>query len=210
MMKLYLINLTLYQTIYITVLIAGGLLIMAVTAYFIFKRVWCKKHFKEATYLKLARFAKINDFLLLNNFKIDFDDTHIGVVDHILISKKYIFVINDFDISGVITGELKGQCLRIINKKKQVSKVLNPLNYNINLIKRINIYNHLDRTFVKGIVNVNNDSYIDDTLVNDQFMMVKRRNLTKTIASFDKEKIGNLKEEDVVNFINKLSKKEID
>ena len=88
-----------------------------------------------------------------------------------------------------------------------MSKILNPLNYNINLIKRLNVYNHLDRTFVKGIVNINNDSYIPSSLVNEQFMMLKRKDITKKILAFDKEKIANLKEDDVVNFINKLSQK---
>ena len=206
-MKLFLINLTSAQTIYLSVTIVTVILLLAISAFFVYKRVWSKKHFKEATYLKLAHFAKVNDYLLLNNFKIDFDESHIGVVDHILISNKYIFVINDFDISGVISGDSKSQYLRLINNKKQVSKILNPLNYNINLIKRLNVYNHLDRTFVKGIVNINNDSYIPSSLVNEQFMMLKRKDITKKILAFDKEKIANLKEDDVVNFINKLSQK---
>ena len=181
------------------------LFIILLVVIFLYKRVYKKKHFKEVTYLKLARLAKYNDYLLLNNYKLDFDDRHVALIDHILISKKYIFLITDFDLSGVITGEMRDPILRVATKEGAVS-VSNPLNYNINLLKRLHTAYRFDPIFLKGIVVVNDDAYVNITSTSNQFMMVTRRKLAKTIKMFDKEKIGNLKEEDVINFINKLDK----
>ncbi|MCQ2802865.1 MAG: NERD domain-containing protein [Bacilli bacterium] len=165
-----------------------------------------KKHFKEATYLKLSSLAENNDFLLLNNYKIDFDDSHVGLIDHLLISKKYIFAINDFSLSGVISGELRGRYLKVVNLKKQAADVSNPLNYNINLIKRLTMYNNLSQSYVKGIVVINDDSEINIKNQSNQFYMVKRKDLKSFILNIDKEDIGNLNEESIVKFIYKLSK----
>lgn len=194
------------QKIYISVATLVALLIVLLLFVFIRKEVYLKKHFKEATYLKLSSLAENNDFLLLNNYKIDFDDSHVGLIDHLLISKKYIFVINDFSLSGVISGELRGRYLKVVNLKKQAADVSNPLNYNINLIKRLTMYNNLSQSYVKGIVVINDDSEINIKNQSNQFYMVKRKDLKSFILNIDKEDIGNLNEESIVKFIYKLSK----
>ena len=194
------------QKIYISVATVVALLIVLLLFVFIRKEVYLKKHFKEATYLKLSSLAENNDFLLLNNYKIDFDDSHVGLIDHLLISKKYIFVINDFSLSGVISGELRGRYLKVVNLKKQAADVSNPLNYNINLIKRLTMYNNLSQSYVKGIVVINDDSEINIKNQSNQFYMVKRKDLKSFILNIDKEDIGNLNEESIVKFIYKLSK----
>lgn len=199
------IYLTTNQKIYISALVVGIVLLLLGTCFFIFKFVYCQKKYHEDSYLKLSRLAEMNDYLLLNNYRVEFDDKHFGVIDHILISKKYIFIINDFDLSGVISGDLKDLFLRVVVSKNEAINVSNPLNYNINLIKRLNVYHRLDQSLIKGIVTVNNDSKINVTHSN-QFMLIKRKELKKVIKDFDKDKVGNLKEGDVVNFINKLDR----
>ena len=93
-----------------------------------------------------------------------------------------------------------------MTSKDKAINVSNPLNYNINLIKRLNVYHRLDQSLIKGIVVINNDSTINVTGSNNQFLIIKRNELLKYIKKFDKDDIGNLKEKDVVNFINKLDK----
>ena len=195
-----------FQKIYIASGVAAILLILFLLGLFIYKRVWKKRHFKEATFLKLSHLAKANDYLLLNNFKLDFDDQHIANIDHILISKKYIFLITDFDLSGVISGELRDPLLRVVNNVKSAVNVSNPLNYNINLVKRLHTAYRFDPTFLKGVVVINDDSVINVTNPSEQFFMVRRKELTKLIRKFDHEKIANLKEKDVLYFISKLDK----
>ena len=194
------------QKIYISASIASILLVLLLVGVFIYKKWYAHKHYKEATYLKLRRLAHENDYLLLNNYTINFDDTHIGVIDHILISKKYIIVINDFPISGVVSGEIKDRSLRVVKNKKEIINISNPLNYNVNLIKRLNIYHRLDKELVKGLVVINNDSEIAIEKSTNQFQMIRRKDLAKAIKEIDKDNVKNLRQSDVENFINKLDK----
>ena len=194
------------QKIYIASVVAASIIVVLLAFIFIFKFYYAKKHYREVTYLRLARLARINDYLLLNNYAVDFDDSHVGIIDHILISKKYIFVINDFSLSGVISGDLKDRSLRVIKDDKKIQYISNPLNYNINLIKRLNLFNHLDQTFVKGIVVIDNDSYVNISSMNDQFVMLTRKNLNAFIYKCEKDDVKPLKEVEIVNFINKLDK----
>lgn len=195
-----------YQKIYIAAGTAAILLILFLLGLFIYKRVYKKRHYKEVTFLKLSHLAKANDYLLLNNFKLDFDDQHIANIDHILISKKYIFLITDFDLSGVISGELRDPLLRVANNYSEAVNVSNPLNYNINLVKRLHTAYRFDPSFLKGVVVINDDAVVNITNPSDQFFMVTRKDLPKLIRKFDREKIANLKEKDVLYFISKLDK----
>ena len=192
------------QKIYISASIAAVILVILLTVIFVYKKWYAKKHYKEATYFILSKIAKENDYLLLNNYTINFDESHIGVIDHILISKKYIIVINDFPISGVVSGEMRDRSLRVVKSNKDIKNISNPLNYNINLIKRLNIYHRLDRELVKGLVVINNDSEIVMENSGDQFQMIRQKDLKKVIRRIDKADVKNLKQGDVENFINKL------
>ena len=200
------ILLTIPQTIYIAVLSLAFILLVIFSILFIYKKIYTKKHYREAIFLKLSHLAKYNDYLLLNNYYLDFDDKHVGCIDHILISKKYIFVINDFCLSGVISGDVRDDHLRLIDFKKTAKIISNPINYNINLIKKLNTKSRLDQTFVKGLVVVNNDAKIIVTNMGDQFMIVRRKDLPSVISKFDDDNVKNLKENEVVNFINKLNR----
>ena len=200
------INLNSNQKIYISVLAVAVVLIILGTCFFIYKKVFNRKHYRETVYLKLAKLAKYNDYLLLNNYRVEYDDKHFGVIDHILISKKYIFMINDFDLSGVISGDLKDLFLRVVKSDKEALNVSNPLNYNINLIKRVNLRNRIDQSLVKGLVVIQNNSDIHISGNSKQFQMVRQKDLLRTILGFEKDDVKNLKEGDIVNFINKLNR----
>ena len=121
-----------------------------------------------------------------------------------MISNKYIIIISVFSISGVLSGKFQGEELVNVNKKG-TSIVANPINYNINLTKRLALFNDLNTSFLKGLVVINNDSSIKIEGHNEQFKIIKRKDLNKTIKEFDKENIKNLNEESVIKFINKLN-----
>ena len=108
------------QKIYIAFLVIGASLLIVLCALYFFHKVYKKKHYKEATYLKLSKLAKYEDFLLINNYKISFDQEHIGVVDHLLGGNKYLYFINDFSLSGVISGELKSYHLNFKHMLKKI------------------------------------------------------------------------------------------
>lgn len=193
------------QTLYISITVVLIVVLLLLTSAFIYRNIYSKKKYKEATFLKIARASKYNDYLLLNNYYVDFDDTHVGCIDHIVISNKYIFVINDFPLSGVISGDARSESLRLITGKNNALLISNPLNYNINLIKRMNAKSRLDQTFIKGLVVIDNDSKIALENMGEQFLMIRRKELSKVIARFDQDDVHNLKEDEVINFINKLN-----
>ena len=192
------------QTLYISLAIIGILVVFFLICLLYFRNIYSYKHARELTYLKLSKICEHNDYLLLNDYHIDFDDKNKGLIDHLVISNKYIIIISVFSISGVLSGKFQGEELVNVNKKG-TSIVANPINYNINLTKRLALFNDLNTSFLKGLVVINNDSSINIEGHNEQFKIIKRKDLNKTIKEFDKENIKNLNEESVIKFINKLN-----
>lgn len=198
------ILLTPSQTLYISLGTVGVLLALFLLCFLYYRNRYVRKHARELTYLKLSRICEHNDYLLLNDYRINFDDSNTGLIDHLVISNKYIIIISVFSISGVLSGKFQAEELVNVNKKG-TSIVANPINYNINLTKRLALFNDLNTSFLKGLVVINNDSDIKIEGHNDQFLIIKRKDLGKAIKEFDKENVKNLNEESVVRFINKLS-----
>lgn len=198
------IYLTVAQTLYITLGSLGILLIIGLLLFLLFRNIYASRHVRELTYLKLSRICERNDYLLLNYYRIDFDDHNTGLIDHLVITNKYIVIISVFSISGVLSGKFQSDQLVNVNRKG-TDIVANPINYNINLTKRLSLFNDLNHSFLKGLVVINNDSDIRIEDSNKQFQIIKRKDLAKTLKSSDKEKVGKLNEEAVVRFINNLN-----
>ena len=193
-----------YQTAYITTAVVASAIVILLIVILLYRNFYESKHLRELTYLKLYRLSNHNDYLLLNAYRINIDDKHVAFIDHILISKKFIILINDFSISGVISGDFQSDELAN-TKKKGTDIIANPLNLNINLTKRLALFTGLNQSFLKGLVVINNDSNIKVDNMNKQFQIIKRKELPKTIRAFDKEDVKNLNEDSVVKFINFLN-----
>ena len=198
------ILLSVAQTLYISLGTIGILVILFLLCFLYYRNRYVRKHARELAYLKLSRICEHNDYLLLNDYRIDFDDSNTGLIDHLVISNKYIIIVSVFSISGVLSGKFQSEELVNVNKKG-TSIVANPINYNINLTKRLSLFNDLNHSFLKGLVVINNDSDIKIEGHNEQFQIIKRKDLGKTIKEFDQENIKNLNEESIIRFINKLN-----
>lgn len=198
------ILLSVAQTLYISLGTIGVLVLLFLLCFLYYRNRYVRKHARELTYLKLSRICEHNDYLLLNDYRIDFDDSNTGLIDHLVISNKYIIIVSVFSISGVLSGKFQSEELVNVNKKG-TSIVANPINYNINLTKRLSLFNDLNHSFLKGLVVINNDSDIRIKGHNEQFQIIKRKDLGKTIKEFDQENIKNLNEESIIRFINKLN-----
>ena len=192
------------QTAYIVVLVVAVLVIVALIVLLFIKNKYRPKHIRELTYIKLHHFCEANDYLLLNNYRINIDDSNIGIIDHVVISNKFIIIINDFPISGVLTGDYSSENLSIYNKQG-AGAIVNPLNYNINLAKRLALFNDLSQELLRGLVVINSDSKLNITNNSNQFRIIRLNELKKTIRQFDKSNVKDLKEDDVVRFINYLN-----
>ena len=195
--------LTTPQIAYVSSAAVAGVLLIILLVYLFYRNFYENRHIRQLTYRTLYNLAQKNDYLLLNNYRINIDDKHIGLIDHILISKKYIVLINDFAISGVLSGDAQSEQLAN-TKRKGTEIVVNPLNYNINLTKRLALFTGVNHAFLRGLVVINNDSYIDVANTNKQFKIIRRKELAKTIRHLDKENLKPLNEDSVVKFIKYL------
>jgi hypothetical protein len=198
------IMLSLSQKIYISFAILGGLIVIFLLWLLFYRNLYKKYCLKKAVGYTLYRYSNLNDFLLLNDYRVHIDDKHIGHIEHVLISNKFIIIINDFQISGVLSGEYNSEQLKLTTKKGE-ELIANPLNYNRNLTRRVALFNDLDNNFLKGIVVINDDSIIDITGIPNQFKICTKKELKKVIAEFDKEDVKPFKEETVIKFINILN-----
>ena len=198
------IMLSLSQKIYISFAILGGLIVIFLLWLLFYRNLYKKYCLKKAVGYTLYRYSNLNDYLLLNDYRVHIDDKHIGHIEHILISNKFIIIINDFQISGVLSGEYNSEQLKLTTKKGE-ELIANPLNYNRNLTRRVALFNDLDNNFLKGIVVINDDSIIDINGVPNQFKICTKKELKKVIAEFDKEDVKPFKEETVIRFINILN-----
>lgn len=191
------------QTLYVVLAILGCLLVVILITLLIFINKYQKTHIKELTYLKLRKICEVNDYLLLNNYKINIDDNTKANIDHIVICNKFILIISDFPISGVLSGKPEDE--ELVNYNKKPVNIVNPLNYNFNVAKRLALFNDLSLDMIKGIVVINNDSEIKMDFKHEQFRIIKLKELDKQIQKIDSICVKNLKEESVVRFINYLN-----
>ncbi len=196
------------QQIYLSLMIVGVVFALAILVFLLYRIFFRGKNLKNSTYKMLYRYSDLNDYLLLNNYRIHIDTNNIGDINHVLISNKFIVVINVFPISGVITGSYMDEQLRLTDKKG-TRLIANPLNYNRNLTKRVALFNNLDNSFIKGIVVINSDSVIKINDVPEQFFICKRSELKKVLRIIDSIDVKPFKEDTVVDFINHLNKENI-
>ena len=194
------------QKIYISVAILGGLIVL-ILLFVLFYKNFLKGHrLKKLVGYKLYRFSNLNDYLLLHDYYVNIDDKSKGLVDHILITNKFIVVINDYQVSGVLSGDYSSEQLKVTTNKGE-KLIANPLNYNRNLTKRIALFNDLDNSFLKGVVVVNDDAVINIDNIPAQYNICTVSELKKLIKEFDKEDVKPFKEDTVVRFINNLNDK---
>ncbi len=194
------------QKIYISVAILGGLIVLTLLFVLFYKNFLKGHRLKKLVGYKLYRFSNLNDYLLLHDYYVNIDDKSKGLVDHILITNKFIVVINDYQVSGVLSGDYSSEQLKVTTNKGE-KLIANPLNYNRNLTKRIALFNDLDNSFLKGVVVVNDDAVINIDNIPAQYNICTVSELKKLIKEFDKEEVKPFKEDTVVRFINNLSDK---
>lgn len=196
---------TLGQQIYLSFLIGGGIIVIGLLVFLFYRNFLKKRRLKQSVYHTLYRYANFNDCLLLNDYRVHIDSENVGDIDHVLVTDKFIYIIHDFPISGLITGKYNDEQL-ILSTKREDKSILNPLNYNRNLTKRVALFNDLDNSFLKGIVVINDDSVIDISDIPSQFSIVQRSGLKKLLKEIEDEEVKPFKEDTIVNFINQLNR----
>ena len=130
--------------------------------------------------LKLKKLSK-NEYIILNDIMLeDKNGTH--QIDHLIISKYGIFVIETKNYHGLITGdEYKDSWIQHLGKKKYVFK--NPIHQNYGHIKTLEGILQLDNSIFISIVCFSNQAKMR---VNNKSIVVQLNYLLRTIKSFDK------------------------
>lgn len=114
-----------------------GLIVLVLLAMFLMwleRRLEIKMH-KKRVYKILHYYAEEKDLFLLNDVHLYLvDDEPPVVIDHILFTDNYIYVISDFTCLGGIYGNVKDEML--FNKKEDgdVNMIKNPVINGINLV----------------------------------------------------------------------------
>ena len=196
--------LSISQKIFISAAILGGLIVLLLLWILFYKNFLKSHRLKKTVGYKLYRFSNLNDYLLLHDYYVNIDDKNKGLIDHILITNKFIVVINDYQVSGVLSGDYSSEQLKVTTNKGE-KLIANPLNYNRNLTKRVALFNDLDNSFLKGIVVVNDDAVINIDNIPAQYNICTVSEIKKLIKEFDKEDVKPFKEDTVVRFINNLN-----
>ena len=195
--------LTIGQNIYLLCAIIGALLLIVLVTIFVKKNFFNNKNVDKAVYKKLYRLAHLNDYLLLNNYKITISEKTSLVLNHVLISNKFIILINDFNYSGVISGSYSDEQL-LLHDKKGERLILNPLTYNRNILKRVALLNDLDTSFLKGVVVFANNTLFDIKEIPSQYYVCQKKDLASIIKEIDSIDVKPFKEDTVERFIAKL------
>ena len=197
------ILLTIGQNIYLLCALIGALILIVLVAIFVKKNFLNNKNVNKAIYKKLYRLAHLNDYLLLNNYKITISEKTSLVLNHVLISNKFIILINDFNYSGVISGSYGDEQL-LLHDKTGERLILNPLTYNRNILKRIALLNDLDTSFLKGVMVFANNTLFDIKDIPSQYYVCQKKDLASVIKEIDSIDVKPFKEDTVERFIAKL------
>lgn len=150
--------------------------------------------------VELGKLSK-NDYIILNDIMVESNDkTH--QIDHIVISKYGIFVIEMKNYYGLITGsEYKDKWCQHLGKNK--SYFLNPLHQNYGHVKALGDVLNLDEKYFISIVCFSNQAKLK---VDSKSCVTYLDYLVKEIKTFDKE----LVKEDIEEIKNKLIKLNIE
>ncbi len=162
------------------------------------------KLFPERVNRVLYKIAKNNDFLLLNNVKLDILEQKISC-SHLLISDKFIYCILDRYFENQVDGAIKDKKWIVRNKDGSDKRIVN----NPIMLNRYYVYN-LNMYFTKGAVDeflvipvtvINNSTKIPECVYEDanaENEIVQIKNLKNFIMDFEQtQKVGKLNPDDL-------------
>lgn len=168
------------------------------------------KTHKHRVYKVLYHFAEDTDTLLLNDCTLFLgkDDLQPTVFDHILVGKKYVYIVKDYVNHGGIYGNLQDEHLHIKNKTGKYIQIENEVlkNYK-NLLKLEKVINisHEDRLFV-SVVCYNNSLFVPKGIAVKDFgnWFLKIGDLEKTLKQAENDNVPPITDANSEELINIL------
>ncbi len=166
------------------------------------KRTFDEHFCRKKIYRTLHYFVEENDELLVNGVDMylsaedeDLKPTHIP---HILLTKKYVYVVSDFIADGGLFGNLNDEYLILKDLKGNSKKILNPVLQNElvtsqleNLVKEQAKKTIEEPSCFFSIVCYNDSLLIADNLKKNDYpsIFIKAKNLGKVLKEIEKDNI---------------------
>lgn len=187
------------QIIILVVSIFLSIILIGVIGYFLIYPLIRKKYmymnFKYAYYKKIHNIAEINDYILLNGINLrNSDGIIVSKIDHILLGKKYIYIIKDRYYRGAISGLKDDSIWLFFDEKNQRKEISNPMMKNEERIKILSAITKIDSNLCVSIVLINSDCIIKnpEDLNNNNSFIVSSKGLKKLIKTLEKRKVDDI------------------
>ncbi|MBE6124456.1 MAG: NERD domain-containing protein [Erysipelotrichaceae bacterium] len=135
---------------------------------------------------KLKKIAKDNDYILLNDLHLYFNETQYVKVDYLLFSNKYIYVISARTLHGDVDGKDIDEKWRLYRGSK-LFHIENPLKTNSTRMKIVSKLTEIDKENFINMVVISNTAIITSILTsNPNDYVVSEKNLRNTIKDIER------------------------
>lgn len=141
---------------------------------------------KTRIHRKLKKIAKDNDYILLNDLVLYFNEKQYVKVDFILFSNKYIYIISSRSLHGNIDGKDVDEKWRLYRGKKMIH-IENPLKNNDSRMKIISQLTDIEKENFINMVIISNTAVISSILTsNPNDYVISEKDLKNSIRNIEK------------------------
>lgn len=157
---------------------------------------------------KIYKIALYNDFYLINQGVLRFNENDVVHYDHILFGDKFIYVIKDRYFVGSLKGTAKDDFFLFYPFFKPKSQSIpNPILKNAERIERLINFSSLHPNYFINLVVVNDDLVFEDVgTITGREYFVKIGQLPKIIQAIEKRDIPELESQKLAKAVLDLAK----
>ena len=172
-----------------------------------------KKDFKYFYYRNIYKVALENDYYLINDFRFKIDDTHVGVIDHILFANKYIYIITDHYYEGDLDGKETDASFIFINRTGKKFYSENLVASSKKLMNKLSIVTGIGASLMIGVNIINNGCTCGVKSESKNCYIIQSKKFKSLIKAIESRPIGDINQEQLalavqaVDRINKRKKK---
>ena len=141
---------------------------------------------KRRIYRKLKKISKDNDYVLLNDLVLYFNESQFVKVDFILFTNKYIYVISSRTIHGNLDGKDVDEKWRLYRGSK-LFHIDNPLKINTTRMKIVSQLTEIEKDNFINMVIISNTAVLSNILTsNPNDYVISEKDLKKTIKDIER------------------------
>lgn len=186
-------------------------------------KAFFEKHFYRKKIYKILHFyAEENDELLINKVSLYLtrqdQDLKPANIDHILLTKKYVYVFHDFYAKGGLYGNLQDEYLFLKGYDGKVTKVINPVLANESVTKKLEALvtnseaDPKEPSCFVSVVCYNDSLIVSDNLKKNQFssVFIPIKDLAKELKVVEQDNVPEIPAEMTESLVNKIKERSDD